>query len=380
MRRLGWAGAATALLAVATACTGSPEPPAPSPPPQPLAWTPVELPHGAVPLLVRAGRDDVLVAARTGDLASMFRLTVPGPGSVEPASVDPVPVEPHSVYAPTARWVDLATDGQRVLALGRASGGAHGLPRWTIWDGTPTRLVERPQPFETFGGPRSGGLAAVGAGRADVLVGTWDDGGPGLDTRLWTHPSARTWERVPAAAHLASTGSELPQPSAVAWSASGLLVVGSVTVLGGAAAVATRAAAWTGPGPAGPWTRHDLPATTSSARATAVACDGDRCWVVGLDGGHPAAWLVAGSTVSRLDLPAVPTVTDVPPALALAGATAWVALPGSERVLLARREGSGWVTSEGPPGQPVSLAVTGGGLALVTSRAATTTLATADPG
>ena len=194
----------------------------PTPSPRPMPWVAVDLPDRALPLLVRAGDGVVLVATRTGERASMYRLDGPGAGS--PA---PVRLAPHSVYAPGARWVDLATDGTRVLAWVAPRAGAHGLPRWTVWDGTPERLVEQPQPFETFGGPRSGGLAAVGLGRSAVLAGTWDDGGPGLDARLWTDPSPQAWERLPADTALASTSRLLPQPTAVAWSSTRLLLAGS---------------------------------------------------------------------------------------------------------------------------------------------------------
>jgi len=322
----------------------------------------VELPAGSLPLLVRAGAGDVLVATRTGELASMYRL--PATGAAVPA---PVGLEPHSVYAPGARWVDVATDGARVLALGRASGGAHGLPRWTVWDGTPEHLVERPQPFETFGGPRSGGLAAVALGREAVLAGTWDDGGPGLDLRLWTPNARHLWNRLPTAPALAGTDRLLPQPAAVAWSSTGLVVAGSVTDLD-EASVVTRASTWTAASPQGPWTRQDLPTTSSSARATGVACDGDTCWVVGLDGDQPAAWQVGRHGVTRAPLSALQSVPDVPPVLALAGTVPWVALAGRDDVVLSHQQGRGWVTVQGPPGRPVSLAAAPGRLFLVTLR------------
>ncbi|SDP16459.1 hypothetical protein SAMN04489867_1600 [Pedococcus dokdonensis] len=361
MRRWRRALAATLLLGGA-ACTAGPAPP-PAPAPAPLDWTVVDLPDGAVPLLVRAGGDGFLVAARTGERASMYRL----PSSVTGAP-EPVTVEPHSVYAPAARWVDLATDGARVLALGRASGGAHGLPRWTVWDGTPTRLVERPQPFEAFGGPRSGGLAAVGLGRSEVLVGTWDDDGAGLDARVWTRSAPTTWERVPVAPALASTVRLLPQPAAVASSPASLLVAGSVTDLGEGASVVTRAAAWVAPDATGPWEALELPATTVSARATGVACGGHDCWVAGTDGEAPAAWRVVGTTVTPQHLPAGPGTSDLPPAVAAVAAVeghAWMAYAVQSRSRLARTAGRGWVGVEGPPGRPVSLAAVPGRLYLV---------------
>ena len=338
----------------------------------------MDLPAGALPLLVRAGEGVVLVATRTGERASMYR--VAGPGAASSATPAPVTLVPLSVYAPGARWVDLATDGSRVLAVGRASGGAHGLPRWTVWDGTPERLVERPQPFETFGGPRSGGLAAVGLGREAVLAGTWDDDGPGLDARLWTETTAHAWERLPVASPLASTDRLLPQPAAVAGSTTRLLVAGSVTDLGAGSDVVTRATAWTAPTASGPWTRHDLPTQSSSARATGAACAGDTCWVVGLDGDAPSAWEVTPAAVTRLPLPEVATTPGLPPVLAVAAGSVWVAMAGRDDVVLSRQEGSRWVAVQGPPGRPVSLAASPGRLDLVTGTAAGTRLWTAPTG
>jgi hypothetical protein len=343
-----------------------------------MRWAAADLPVGTSPLLVRAAEGVVLVATRTGERASMYRVAGPGGGrgAGPPAAVR---LEPHSVYAPDARWVDLATDGSRVLALGRASGGAHGLPRWTVWDGTPTRLVEQPQPFETFGGPRSGGLAAVGLGREAVLVGTWDDGGPGLDASVWTKASPMVWERLPATAVLASTGRLLPQPAAVAWSSTRLLLAGSVTELG-EGSVVTHASVWTAPTARGPWTRHDLPTRSTSARATGAACAGATCWVVGLDGDDPSAWEVAPEAVTRVPLPEVPLTPGAPPAVSVAAGSAWVAVAGRDHTVLALRQGGGWLSVQGPPGRPVSLASSPGRLVLVTGTAAGTRLWTAPTG
>jgi hypothetical protein len=353
--------ASALLLGGVLACTGSHSPP-PAPATRPLAWAAVDLPAGVQPLLVRAGGGLVLVATRTGERASMYRGAASGAG--DPA---PVTLAPHSVYAPGARWGDLATDGSRVLAVGRASGGAHGLPRWTVWEGTPERLVEEPQPFETFGGPRSGGLAAVGLGTDPVLVGAWDDGGPGLDAGLWTEASPSTWERLPTSSALASTGRLLLQPAAVAGSATRLLLAGSVTELGDGSSVVSRATAWTAPTARGPWTRHDLPTKSTSARATGAACAGETCWLVGLDGDDPAAWEVAPGSVTRVPLPTVPTTAAAPPAVSVAAGTVWDAVAGRDGVVLARQEGRGWSAIQGPPGRPVSLAASPGRLDLVTA-------------
>jgi hypothetical protein len=153
-----------------------------------------------------------------------------------------------------------------------------------------------------------------------------------------------------------------------------------VTDLGAGSSVVTRATAWTAATPSGPWTRHDLPTASSSARATGAACDGDVCWVAGLDGDAPAAWQVGPHGVTRAPLPALPTIPDVAPVLTLAGSVPWVALAGRGNGVLSHQEGGGWVTVQGPPGRPVSLATAPGRLVLVTLRGAATELWTAPAG
>ena len=161
-----------------SACTGSPTP-GPATPRLQLAWQGVTLPDGAEPTSLVGAGSTVVVVGRSDGAPRMFVLS-------DDLAVRKVDLVGHGVYAATANWVDLAVDGPHVLALGRASGGAHGLPRWTVWSGSAERVEEHPQPFETFGGPRSGGLAGVafGSGKA-LVVGSWDDGGPGLDAAVW---------------------------------------------------------------------------------------------------------------------------------------------------------------------------------------------------
>ena len=153
-----------------------------------------------------------------------------------------------------------------------------------------------------------------------------------------------------------------------------------MTALGEGAPVVTRASAWTAATASGPWTRHDLPTSSTSARATGAACAGGTCWVVGLDGDRPAAWEVAPAAVTRVALPEVPTTPGVPPVLSVAAGAVWIAVAGREEVVLARQEGRAWVTVAGPPGRPVSLAASPGRLDLVTGTATGTRLWTAPTG
>ncbi len=70
----------------------------------------------------------------------------------------------------------------------------------------------------------------------------------------------------------------------------GLLVVGSVTLLGDGS-VTQRPAVWRSPGPDGPWTRTDLPGDGALGEAHAAACDATgRCTVVGEVDGALRGW------------------------------------------------------------------------------------------
>ena len=65
-------------------------------------------------------------------------------------------------------------------------GGAHANPRWTVWAGSPQRLDEYPQTFETFGGQSAGGLLdIVFTSDGPVIAGSWAAMEGGLDTAVW---------------------------------------------------------------------------------------------------------------------------------------------------------------------------------------------------
>ena len=249
-----------------------------------------------------------------------------------------------------------------------------------------TGVQERPQPFETFGGPRAGGLAAVatGAGR-DVVVGAWDDGGPGLDGAVWLRSAGR-WDRLPGGGTaLASTSTDLVQVASVGLTGTSgdpptVVVAGAATDLSGSAP-SQRPVAWTSRDPRGPWQRHDLPATTSAARVTGSTCDRTGCWLGGTDGDVAALWrLTARSApspegpdvadpdvvVDRVPLPGTVATTSATGALtALDGATLWVVVRGHSMAALVRRDGAGtwsvWAATcrRGPPGAGTSPATSG---------------------
>jgi hypothetical protein len=188
-----------ALVLATAACTGdSPsKPAAPRRPSLSVEWTTVALPAGQpLPRTLARDGDRILVA---GEIRNR---TTHSPGAwivTSPQVVSTLALRPHSGYGPTANLVAAALHGDTVTLLGQRSGGAHSIPRWTVWVGMANAGVDdQPQTFETFGGGDSLGLtgAASIAGRP-LLVGNWeqDDGFPG--PALW-RPEGSKWIRLPA--------------------------------------------------------------------------------------------------------------------------------------------------------------------------------------
>ncbi len=84
----------------------------------------------------------------------------------------------------------------------------------------------------------------------------------------------------------------------------GVLVAGSVTLLGDGS-VAQRPAVWRSPGPSGPWTRTDLPGDGALGEAHAASCDvSGTCTVLGVVDGTLRGWRLApDGSVAALALP-----------------------------------------------------------------------------
>lgn len=275
---------ALALLAGLLGC-GRPEPE--------LAWSRVEVPDGVTPLLLVAVADDLLVAGAAEDLPAPRVLRLDGDGGL-----DPVPVTADSYYGVRALWFDAAVRGEEVVAIGRQSGGAHGNPRWTTWEGGAAGVVEQPeQPLSVFGGWGAGGLAGITlTADGPVIVGTRTGEVPGLDIRLWL-PDGDDWVEQPSAGTaLAASDDVRPVATDVVVDGDALLITGLVQSDDGRVA----AAVWRAPGPAGPWQRVDLPAEGRVVSAQDALCDAGRCLVVGRADASIAAGVVrARHTVGR---------------------------------------------------------------------------------
>ena len=208
-------------------------------------------------------------------------------------------------------------------------------------------MRELPQPFATFGGWGAGALVSlVQTPEGPVVVGSWESGGAGLDIALW-HPRGERWVRASSTGTpLASSAAALVSARGATADGGGVVVVGSVTLLG-EGRVTRRAAVWRARGPRWPWVRIDLPGDGSFAEAHAAACAAGRCTVVGAADGRLRAWtLAADDTVTPLALPALAVgERDLLPAPLLRG--------GDPTIVLASGGVLQVLTATGDPGVEV---------------------------
>ena len=317
-----------------------------------LRTTDVALPAGDEPVVVTPWAADLLVGSRAPEgSASRPRLTVLDAGG-RSRQVEVTPVSPTAFQA---RWLVAAPRGGAVDLVGGAPAGAHSNTRWSTWRGDSTAVRELPQPFATFGGWGAGALVAlVQTPGAPVIVGSWESSGAGLDIALW-HPKGERWVRAPSAGtSLASTSTALVSARGATAAGDGLLVVGSVTLLGNG--VRQRAAVWWSPTPDAKFSRTELPADGSLAEAHAASCNGaGRCAVVGVvDGLLRGWWVGAHGAVSDMDLPPLAVGEHdllTAPLLGAGGATVLLASGG--RLVVLDVAGDRVTRRDGPPARLV---------------------------
>lgn len=344
---------------------------------EPLAWSRIDLPAGLQVDALAAEPGHAVVAGRVGDgdSARSVVLEVASDDHISAVRVvSTVRVEAHTTYGRGTRWASLALSGGALRAIGSRAGGAHLIPRWTVWSGrldAPAQLEEQVQTFETFGGPAAGGLVEVVAGGSHAaILGSWESrSSGGLDIALWT-PSGSSWQRVadPDPLFRSSTTREV-QASALALTPRGLVVVGTTLDLAGGE-VTERAVAWSGEDARGPWRMVRLPASSTSSSAQAVACDGRECWVQGRDGEVAALWWMdaAGAVPAAVDaapaasltLPVRPSASTRARPMALADGRLWLAIGGADGLLV--HQADGWRTAAAPPGTVTALAAADGTL------------------
>lgn len=214
-----------AAIWVAVACAAAPVPP--TGPPD-IAFTPVALPDGAVPEVLAADDDQLLVG--------VHRAAAPQPPGLVRRSPDgtvtEVPAQAVTGYGRTASWFSLAADGTRILAIGGDRGGAHGNVRWSVWTGSGSGVAEHAQAFSTFGGWGAGDLIdAVLTPAGSAVVGSWESAEAGLDVAVWT-PQGDDWVRRPSTGTpLQSTRAEVAFPTAATGLGPGVVVADRKSVV-----------------------------------------------------------------------------------------------------------------------------------------------------
>ena len=334
--------------------------------PAAVRFTAVDLPTGSVPVALSAAGDALLVGVRREG-----RPVAPGllrRGS--DGSLTELPVTAATPYGLLATWQSIASDGDRVLAVGGERGGAHGNVRWSVWTGSAavsTGLTEQRQAFSTFGGYGAGDLIdAVLTPAGDALIGTWESAQVGFDVAVWTSDGP-TWTRQSSAGTaLENTRSSLSFPMAATTQGQGILVAGSQLALdagGRQLPVVWRSTA----GNTG-WTSTVLPDAGQAAAAAAARCTTTVCAIAGRVDGKLALWRLADGTWTRL--PGVPPIPvgdrDRLPAPIDVNGTLAQLVTDAGQVKIARLDGDRWTlrATAGPTGR-VTVAATVGNILYV---------------
>lgn len=234
------AGLVAALLVLAS-CSSAP-PPAPPPSPRALSWREVTLPAADATIQDVAFCDDHWLAV--GGLPT-------GPAawrSTDGTTWSGVRLAPVSFYGKQSTIFTVACRGADAVAVGAASGGAHGNPRTSTWRSRPDgSWLEYEPAFTQFGGQDSVGVGAAAASPGPpvtwAIVGNWlgPDGSPG--PALWHSADGATFERVLIAPGSAARGTDVaPLPGGGGWLVAGEAYGATLT---GASWTSKDGAAWT---------------------------------------------------------------------------------------------------------------------------------------
>jgi hypothetical protein len=279
---------------VAAACATPSESAGPPAPPD-VTFTPVALPDGAVPEVLAADGDQLLVGVHREGAPQPPGLLRRGPDG----TVTEIPAQAATGYGRTASWYSLAADGNRILAIGGDRGGAHGNVRWSVWTGSVSGVAEHVQAFSTFGGWGAGDLIdAVLVPGGAAVVGSWQSDDAGLDVAVWT-PQGDSWvRRSSTGTPLQSTRSSVTFATAATGFGPGVVVAGWQIATGAGAGQAP--VVWqSGPDAAG-WNKTVLPDAGKAGTSTAIRCAATTCAVAGKVDGDLALWRLADGRWSRV--------------------------------------------------------------------------------
>ena len=317
----------------------------------PVTWTKVDLPAGEEAVTLTPKGEELLIGLRHRGAKVVPGLTIRSADG----KLTPIPLKPSSAYAFEAIWQSVAIDGTTILGLGGAAGGAHSNTRYTVWTGTTSGLVEKPQGFNTFGGWGAGsviGAALTPSGGA--LVGTWASDVSGLDAAVWL-PQGEKWIRQKVAGTaLQSTANLLVGPTSGAISGAGIVLAGSQVKLG-PNLVEQHAALWRSTKLNQGWSRLELPEGGTRSEVRTISCTATVCLASGYADGKLAIWKVEGDKASRYQgVPqfAVGDKDQVPSAVESDGKLIQLAADGG-KVKVLTGDGNQWTVRDatGPSGQ-----------------------------
>lgn len=281
-------------VAAACAATTAPAPPD-------VRFTQIALPTGAVPEVLAADGDQLLVGIRREAAPQQPGLVRRGPDG----GITEVPAQAATGYGRTAYWYSLAADGNRILAVGGDRGGAHGNVRWSVWTGSSAGVAEHAQAFSTFGGWGAGDLIdAVLTPGGSAVVGSWQSDDAGLDVAVWT-PQGDAWvRRSSTGTPLQSTRSSVAFATAATGYGPGVMVAGWQIATGAGAGQAP--VVWQSGPDAASWNKTVLPDAGKAGTSTAIRCAAATCAVAGRVDGMLALWRLADGRWSRV--PGVPPI------------------------------------------------------------------------
>jgi hypothetical protein len=283
-------------------------------------------------------------------------------------SIREVPLVPHSGYAFEARWQSIAVDGNRIIAVGGAPGGAHSNTRWTTWAGTNAGVSELPQPFDTFGGWGAGNLIGpVLTSAGPAIAGSWQGAKSGLDAAIWL-PVGDRWVRQSSVGTALESVRELQVgPRSATGAGAGVLLSGSALHLRDGT-VRQSAAVWRSQRLSAGWARLDLPDSGANGEAVSAQCAGPSCVVAGYVDNTLALWRLSQS-VAAVRLADVPHVAATPrsliPAPLASGTGIIEAVSAGPNLVVIAGGDQKWTLSAGPAGKAVGSALTGGWLYVI---------------
>lgn len=221
-------------------CSSPSSPPSP-PSPHALSWREVTLPATDATVQDVAFCDDHWLAV--GGLPT-------GPAawrSTDGTTWTGVPLASVSFYGKQSTIFTVACRGADAVAVGAASGGAHGNPRTSTWRSRPDgSWLEYEPAFTQFGGQDSVGVGAAAASLAPpatwAVVGNWlgTDGSPG--PALWHSADGASFERSLIAPGSSARGTDVAPLAGGGWLVAGEAYGATLT---GASWTSTDGATWT---------------------------------------------------------------------------------------------------------------------------------------